>query len=152
MFAFDALAAKRELVARRLPFEVRKERVVTHGSGEGAFGEAEDDHEIEVESDAHGDRPDEDAVAEPPDTPEVGFELERKRAREDVEIDGPFDLVEGREPVEGGLDAVGSLAFGLGPAFAAGDAAERFDESLACPFRAFTPRARTRPLGGRVHE
>ena len=149
MFAFDALPAKRELVARRLPFEVGKERVVAHGRGEGAFGEAEDDDEIEVESDAHGDRPDEDAVAESADTPEVGFELERKRAREDVEIDGAFDLVEGREPVEGGLDAVGGLAFGLGPALAAGDAAERSDESLACPFRAFTPRARALRLRGR---
>ena len=85
VLAFDALLAESELVARGLPFEVGQERVVAHGRGESAFRQAEDDHEVEVEPDAHADRADEHAVAEAADASEVGFELERERAREHIE-------------------------------------------------------------------
>ena len=78
VLALDALPPKRELVARRLPFEVRKERVVAHGAG-SAFGEAEDDHEIEVSPMPMVIGPTRTPSPNRP-TPEVGFELERKRA------------------------------------------------------------------------
>ena len=124
MLAVDALVAERELVTRGLPFVIWEQRVVTDRCRERALGEAEDDHEVEVEPDAHRDRADEDAVAEAADASEVGLELERERAREHVEADRAFDVVEGREPVERGLDPLGGLAFGVGPAFAACGAAE----------------------------
>ena len=64
---------------------VGEERVVAHGGGERALGQAEHDDEVEVEADAHLDGADEHAVAEAADPAEVVLELELEGAVEHVE-------------------------------------------------------------------
>ena len=79
--------------------------------GKGAFGETEHDDDVEIETDAHGDRAHEHAVAEAPDPAEVVLELEGERASEHVEIDRAFHRIKCRQPIESSLDPLGGLSF-----------------------------------------
>ena len=84
-------------------------------AGKRPLGQAEDDHEVEVEADAHGHRADEHAVAEPADPTEVALQLELQRAGEHVQADRALDGVEGAEPIERPLHPLGGLALDVGP-------------------------------------
>ena len=57
-----------------LALVVGQERVVPHRCRERTFDEPEHDHQVQIESDAHADRADEDAVADAPDTSEISLE------------------------------------------------------------------------------
>ena len=76
VLALDALGAQGQFVAGRRPFVIGEERVVVGRRGEQALGQAEHDNQVEVEPDSHADRPDQHALAHPPDPAEVGLELE----------------------------------------------------------------------------
>ena len=99
-----------ELAAGAGPLVVGQQRVVADRGRERPLGQAEDHDQVEVEPDAHLDRPDEHAVAEPPDPAEVLLELELEGAVEHVERHRALDRVERAEAVKGLLDLLGRLA------------------------------------------
>src|SRR6202011_5027344 len=80
---------------------------------------------------------------EAPDAPQVGFELELQRAREDDEPDRSLDRVEGPESLQGTLDTLGGLALHRGPALAPGGAAEHAGERVVGPLGVLAPAPRS---------
>ena len=110
VLALDPVGPQGQLAAGAGPLVVGEEGVVAHGGRERALGEAEHHHEVEVEPDAHLDRADEHAVAEPAHPAEVVLELELEGAVEHVEGDRTLDGIERAEAGEGLLHPLGSLA------------------------------------------
>ena len=111
-------AAQGQHAVRGSPVGVGEQRVVANARGKGALGHAAQEHTVEVEAEAQRDVPHEDAVAEPTHAAEVVVELEGEGAAEHVEAGRPFDRVEPREALQGGIDLVGGLLLGLGPRLA----------------------------------
>jgi hypothetical protein len=107
-----ARAAQRELIARDQPLVVGEEGVVSGCSGKHALGQTEHDRKVKVEPDTHADRGDENALAHPPDAPEVGVEFKFKGSGEDVEPNGTFNPIEAGQSVQGDFDALGCPLLG----------------------------------------
>ncbi len=155
MVAPDPLAAERELVARPDPLAVGQEGVVADRGRQRALGHAEHDDQVEVEADGVGQRPDEDALAQPADPAEVGVELELERAPEDVERGGLVDGVERGQAVEPGVDGVGRPDLVGRPVLPAGGPAAADDPvgERAQPRHPLGPRCGTRlGVGERVDD
>ena len=85
MLALHPVGPQGQLAGGAGPLVVGEEGVVAHGGRERALGEPEDDHQVEVEADAHLDGADEHAVAEATHPPEVLLELELEGAVEHLE-------------------------------------------------------------------
>ena len=151
VLALDPVGPQGELAAGAGPLVVGQEGVVADGGGERALGQAEDHDEVEVEADAHLDRADEHAVAEATDAAEVLLELELERAVEHLEGDGLLDRVEGTEPVQRLVDALGRLALGRSSQpLAAGCAAEEAAEPALGPVGVLAPAPWSRGRGREV--
>ena len=95
--------------------DVGEQGVVPHPRGEEPFGESADEHAVEVESEPERDVPHQESVAEAPDPTEVGVELERERAAEDVDPRRRLDRLQAREPGQRGVDLLRCLTLVLGP-------------------------------------
>ena len=114
--AFDLVAAQGQLAVGAPALAVGQQRVVTHDAGQGALGQADDHHEVEVEAGGEGQRRHQDALAEAAHPAEVGVELEGQRAPEGVEGRRAVDRIEGGEPGEDGVDLLERPLLVGGPA------------------------------------
>ena len=88
------LGGQRQAATGAGALAVGQEHVVGRAGGERALGHAEHDDDVEVLAEGEADRADEHAVAQAPDAPEVGVELELERAPEALDGRPGIDGVE----------------------------------------------------------
>lgn len=113
VLAGDTVAPEREQAVDGATLGVGQEGVVPGRAGGQTLGQPDHHHQVEVEADPHREGPDEHAVAEAPDPPGVGLELDLEGAHDDVEPDRSLDLVEGGEAVDRQLDPLGGPTLDL---------------------------------------
>jgi hypothetical protein len=107
MVATHRLVAQRQFAPRMPPVAVGQEGIVAHDAGQRALGQAEHDDEVEIEADGERQRGDQHAVAESAHPSQVGVELQRQGAAEDIERGRRLDVVQGGQSIEDGVDPLG---------------------------------------------
>ena len=145
MVAADAVAPQGQLAERVPSVAVGEQRVVADGRGERPLGHAQHDDQVEVEACGERQRRDEHPLAEPPHAAEVGVELDLERAAEHVERGRTGDVVERRQPLEGGVDLLGGPHLVERPGGVGPGAAGEEGEQVAQPRHPDRPRRGTGP-------
>ena len=133
---------ERKLSVERAALVVGEQGVLAMAGGERALRESEHDDAVELQAEAHGDTPHEQAVTEAADPTEARVELQLEGTSEHGERRLGLDVVEAGEAVERALDALGGVDLVLGPGAPLAVSSEEVLEQTVGPLRLVGPRRR----------